>query len=75
MAWNHSGRVLASCGSDKIVRVFTRHDGSRDQSRVFITGLPDIRTEGLLKGVEDQIKQSTPDYASVMITNWKALEG
>lgn len=55
---------------------FIRKDGSTHHTRIFVSGMVDIRTEEQVKALEAHIVElSNGEYLQVQITNWKKLEG
>jgi len=58
-----------------VVYEFVRKDGTRGRTRAFVTGVPDLRTEAHVLGIEGLIRQQFPDYLACEIHDWKRLEG
>lgn len=62
-----------------VIFSFVRQDGTTGTQRVFLNGVPDLRTERDIQAAEKMIleasQSSSVPYAVVMIRDWRALEG
>lgn len=57
-----------------VVYDFMRQDGFKGTYRVFINGVADLRTQADVEHIERMIAENGA-FVSVVITNWKPLEG
>lgn len=57
-----------------VVFDFMRQDGFKGTQRIFVNGVADLRTQADVEHVERMIAENGA-FVSVIITNWKPLEG